>query len=113
MGSYKCYGDHHVGFKRFKSENGNDCIVLYPVSKYSTIPQEISPYLNISKRVEGAYKAGAPPGYAGTLRSRRIANLCPDAEIDVAYKSGAKKLVPYVHCHGYGTSADEHLAIPM
>jgi len=113
MGSYKCHGPYNIGFKRFKSEGGNDCIVLYPVSTYTSIPQEISPYFNISKRVEGAFKQGSPPGYAGTLRSRRVANICPDAEMDVEFKSGTKKLVPYVHCHGFGTSADEHMAIPM
>lgn len=85
MGSYKCHGEYKVGLKRFKSEKGNDCIVLYPVSSYGAIPQEICPYINISKRVEGAVKAGSPPGYAGTLRSRRVANICPDADIDVEF----------------------------
>jgi hypothetical protein len=56
---------------------------------------------------------GSPPGYAGTLRSRKISNICPDADIDIAFKTGEKKLVPLIHCHGFGTSADEHIAIPM
>ena len=106
MGSYRCHGPYNIGLKRFKSEKGNDCIVLYPVSKYSSIPREISPYINVERRVKGAFKQGSPPGYAGTLRSRRIANICPDADIAMDFETGAKKLVPLVHCHGFGTSAD-------
>ena len=85
MSSYRCHGPYNIGFKRFKAEGGNDCIVLYPVSSYSTIPIEISPYINIERRVQGAFKQGSPPGYAGTLRSRKVANLCPNADIDIDF----------------------------
>ena len=85
MSSYRCHGPYNIGFKRFKAEGGNDCIVLYPVSSYSTIPREISPYINIERRVQGAFKQGSPPGYAGTLRSRKVANLCPNADIDIDF----------------------------
>ena len=113
MASYKCHGPYHIGFKRFKSEKGNDCIVLYPVSKYAAIPEEISPYINVERKVQGVEMLGSPPGYAGSLRSRKVSNLCPNADLETDFKCGIKKLVPLIHCHGYGTSADEHLAIPM
>lgn len=53
MESYRCHGQYKVGFKRFKSEKGNDCIVLYPVDSYSAIPREISPYINVERKVKG------------------------------------------------------------
>ena len=29
--NYKLHGNYQVGFKRFKAEKGNDCLVFYPV----------------------------------------------------------------------------------
>lgn len=113
MESYKCHGPYKIGFKRFKSEKGNDCIVLYPVSTYGNIAKEISPYINVERKVKGVQLMGSAPGYAGSLRARKVSNICPDADLDLDFKSGTKKLVPLIHCHGFGTSGDEHLAIPM
>lgn len=113
MESYRCHGPYNIGFKRFKAEKGNDCIVLYPVNKFNSVPREINPYINPERKVKGVEMMGSAPGYAGTLRNRKVANICPDADLDYEFYIGKKKLVPLVHCHGFGTSADEHLAIPM
>jgi len=83
------------------------------VNKFNSIPKEINPYINVERKVRGVHILGSPPGYAGTLRARKIANICPDADLAIEFESGKKKIVPLVHCHGFGTSGDEHLAIPM
>ena len=31
--NYVLHGNYQVGFKRFKAEEGNDCLVFYPVDK--------------------------------------------------------------------------------
>ena len=57
MSNMKTHGRYNVGFKRVKSEHGNDCLVFYPVNK-SNEPVSVNAYGNAEKTVKGKAMQG-------------------------------------------------------
>jgi len=109
MGNYKLHGNYGVGFKRYKSEDGNDCLVFYPCQKdHKTVP--VTPYRDATKYMQGLrqMKLGGTP-----IAHRVISQLSPNAPLQETFASGAKKLIPMVYVHGEMSSAAECTAVAM
>ena len=52
------------------------------------------------------------PGWKEISKGRTI-QVCPNAELHDDFRSGGKKLIPMVHCHGAAYGADEFTSLPM
>jgi hypothetical protein len=110
--NYKLWGDFGVGFKKYETKQGNDCLIFYPCSKSEKcVP--VSPYKNVEKYIQGNNLIGMVPGQKGAIIHRVITQLSPNAPLDSVFSSGAKKLIPQVHVHGLMACAAEHTAVPM
>lgn len=57
MSSYKLHGNFRPGFKRFKSDSGNDCLAFYPVN-VTVNPTEINAYRSPAAAADGAKRTG-------------------------------------------------------
>jgi len=57
----KLHGNYQVGFKRFKSRGGNDCLLFYPVD-VGTKQVPVTPYKDIEKVIKGSKLIGMAPG---------------------------------------------------
>jgi len=109
MGNYKLHGNYGVGFKRYKSGDGNDCLVFYPCPKdRRTVP--VTPYSDATKYMQGLkmIKHSVAP-----IVHRVVSQLSPHAPLEEAFASGAKKLIPMVYVHGERSSASECTAVAM
>jgi len=110
--NYKLHGDYQVGFKRFKAEEGNDCLVFYPVNK-GTRQVPCTPFKNVEKYIKGNKLIGLAPGQQGSIIHRTISKLSPNAPLANDFSTGKHKLIPMVHVHGNMASSNEHTAVPM
>lgn len=69
--NYKLHGNYQVGFKRFKAEKGNDCLVFYPVDMgVRQVP--CTPFINPAKYIKGCKLIGMAPGQHSSITHRVI-----------------------------------------
>lgn len=105
-------GKYKVGFKRFRSEHGNACLMFYPCDA-SEIPTSVQAYDSFELSTKALKDQGFPGFVIDDKRSRVVSQLCPNAPVASEFRNGEKKLVPSIYCHGNNVTAEEHYGVPM
>jgi hypothetical protein len=101
MRYFKTHGPFLPAMKRFKSENGNDCMAFYP-SNVSNEPTEIDAYKFPDKHMQNVKKAGLMfvTGIFSKYNYRKVNGLIEDGPIHEVFANKQKKIIPIVFCHG-------------
>lgn len=113
MSLFKTHGPFKPGLKRFKSQNGNDCLAFYPVN-INEDTTEIDAYRYPHKHIANIKKSP----YAWQIpvsrwNSRKVNGLVLDGQIHRVFERKQKKLIPIVFCHGLMTNSEEYYGVCM